>query len=170
MILTRSRPSAVRAVASTILVLGLFAASPSEARFRGGGAVYGFSDCEAHGFQASYVQPVRVRHRPVEEYGAPGYVTIFPATGGAYSIRTDERLVPRGRTWIRVRGHSVWSTLYAWPNRPRPRLRVFEQRIVFPEGETDITNAEVIVIRFRVQNFNGLAGCNADVGATLHRE
>jgi len=168
MTLIRPRPSVTRLAALVVLALGVVAAAPAEARFRGGGAVYDFNGCEAHGLQASYVQPVRVEHRPIEEFGAPGFVTIFPATGGAYSIQANEPLIARGRTRLRARGHSVWSTLYAWPNRPR--LRIFEQRIVFPEGETEITDAEVIVIRFRVWNFNGLAGCLADVGATLRRE
>jgi hypothetical protein len=62
----------------------------------------------------------------------------------------------------------VMSTFFVL-SPERPRVRPVQRRITLPEGATDITAAQEVMMRLRVENWGGVAGCSATVAGTLRR-
>jgi subtilisin family serine protease len=133
--------------------------------FRGGGSLFAFtSACTAAGWtQAIY--PIELRYGPGEVNGYPTQTAIL--------FRTDSHHLqvwePFAATTSVFNGLGrVMSTFFVL-SPERPRVRPVQRRITLPEGATDITAAQEVMMRLRVENWGGVAGCSATVAGTLRR-
>jgi hypothetical protein len=155
--------------ATAALTLGTGAA---QADFRGGGALFAFTDaCAQHGWAVGGAVPARIRYAASEDNpgGAPpSQVTIAFATGTEHFSLWGPFLP--STTFSGAAGRQIWSFFTFYSNAPRIRTvqRVVTQRIN-PVLPATIPNASEVVLRLRIQNFNNLVGCAVTMSATLRR-
>lgn len=147
------------ALAALLGAFGAVAANAQEAtHFRGGGFAANFVGCEDHGISGTFM--VNARYRPAEVTGAENYsdLSILLPWGAASFGRQG----PLDFTFQSVQGNQIITSAYRLS--PRPRIRVLSQD---PEVITDQTHE--VQMRVRIRHFNGLSGCQADVGLVMLR-
>ena len=140
-----------------VSAFGLAAAPVSAIEFRGGGAMYGFSGCEAQGWSGANM--VRARFTPAADNGGRNTLTLFPTIGGAINFQFDDPL-ERSNTWRRAWGSAMWQNPGTMD--PRPRLRVRGFSITAPDG-ADLANATDIQMRLQIRRFNWMSSCRINL-------
>jgi hypothetical protein len=150
----------------------LLSAGTAQADFRGGGAVFGFTDsCAAGGWPVGSMMPVRIRHSASEDNpgGAPpSQITLaFPTLTEHYSLWGAFTPSP---SFFGAAGRQVGSFFVFYPQRPLIRVvqRAVTERMN-PSGPVTVQNARELILRLRIQNFGNLSGCAATVTASLRR-
>lgn len=148
--------------AALAVLFGAFSAVSATAQeavhFRGGGFAANFSGCEDHGISGAFA--VSARYSPAEVTGEDNYtdLSILVPWGAASFSRQG----PLDFTFQSVQGTQIVTGAYRVS--PRPRIRIMSQD---PEVITEQTRE--IQMRVRIRNFNGLSGCQADVGLVMSR-
>jgi hypothetical protein len=162
-------PQIMAAAAAAALLVGTGGA---QADFRGGGALFGFTNiCTQHGWPVGGVSPVRVRYAASEDNqngSPPSQVTLSFATGTEH-LSLWGPFVPSA-TFSGAAGRQIWSFFTFYSNAPR--IRTVQRTIlrqVNNSGPATIPNAQEVLLRLRIQNFNNLAGCAATLAAVLSR-
>jgi hypothetical protein len=161
-----------RSLAGTLVAALLLSVGQAQADFRGGGALFGFTDvCAQHGWNVSGTHSIRARHAASENNpgGAPpSQITIaFPSGTEHFSVWGP--LTPSG-SFFGAAGRQTWTFFSFYNTRPLIRTvsRIVTER-VDPAGPATVQNAQELLLRLRIQNFNNLSGCSATVVATLRR-
>jgi hypothetical protein len=164
--------STFKALAGTFVTVLLLSVGQAKADFRGGGALFGFTEaCTQHGWRVAGTYSIRVRHAASEDNAGgapPSQVTLaFPAGTEHFSVWGP--LTP-STVFNGAAGRQTWTFFTFYNNRPLIRTvsRIVTER-VNPAGPATVHNARELLLRLRVQNFNNLAGCSATVVATLRR-
>lgn len=141
------------------------AAAPAAAFtiYQGGGYVGSFEGCEAQGW--SGVQTVTARLVPA---GLPGndpeaHTLVVQLGEGTHSYRIPATL-DQG-SWVDVEAWEVWSHTPRQFTDPQVRMRADRRASDFVGDLSDLRAR----LHVQVENFNGLAGCNALMGLTLRQ-
>jgi hypothetical protein len=152
------------------LVAWALSAVAAQADFRGGGAVFGFSEtCAQHGWPVPGGRGLRVRYAASEDSSEmPSQVTLDFGSGTEhFALRGP--LAPSGSFFVAA-GRQIWTRSVFYPTRPL--IRVVQRQIVEKidaAGSDTIQNARVVLLRMRIQNFNNLPDCAVTVSALLQR-
>jgi len=141
------------------------AAAPAAAftAYHGGGYVGNFVGCEAQGW--SGVQAVTARMVPagLPENNPEAHTLVVQLGEGTHSYRIPATL--EQGDWVDVEAWEVWQHLPHQFTNVQVRMRADRRASDFVGDLSDLR------ARFHVQieNFNGLAGCNALMGLTLRQ-
>lgn len=133
--------------------------------FRGGGSLFAFtSACTAAGWTQA-VYPIELRYGPGEVNGYPTQTAILFRTD-SHHLQVWEPFVATTSVFNGL--GRVMSTFFVL-SPDRPRVRPVQRRITVPDGGTDIAAAQEVMMRLRVENWGGVAGCSATVAGTVRR-
>lgn len=164
-ILKWARPALFFAV--PLLALGTTAA---QADFRGGGAVFGFSDACSAGGHDQNAQGVRIRYSASEFLGnPPSEMTVAFFTGTEHFTLWGP--MGAGSDFLGSAGRQTFTRFVFYDNRPR--MRIVQRNITRRVNESapaTLQNALEIQMRLRIQNFGNVSGCAATIAATLRRD
>lgn len=159
----------IRRSLAALALGGALIAPPAWADFRGGGALFNFTEsCRQQSWPVGGMLEVRVRHAPSELAGLPSQITIaFPTGTQHYAVW---QTLAASSTNFNGLGRRVWTDFILHPNRPR--IRPVARRITalvnagLPES---VQNAREMFLRVRIENFNDLPGCAVTLATQLRR-
>lgn len=155
--------------AAAALAAMILSGGAALADFRGGGALFGFTQtCAQQGWPVGSTLSARIRHAPQELYGNPSQVTIALA-GGTQHLAVWQPFVPSTQVFDGL-ARQVWTNFLLNPTNPR--VRIVQRRItarVNPALPESVGNAQEMFLRLRIENFNNLVGCSVTLAANLRR-
>lgn len=170
-----------RILAISALALGVTAttSTTASADFRGGGAMFAFTEvCQPFlGWGPQSVVEVQTRYldtripRPNGQTPASSEVTLAMPSGALHFSLWQAPFTEDGPGVFRGSvGRGIFSQFTFMS--PRPRMRVVSNRVVSridPNGPETLENARSVVLRLRIQNPYGVQGCAFTVSAVMVR-
>lgn len=150
---------------SASAVMQVLISGPAE-EFVGGGTVFNLTDaCAANGW-ANGPHPVRLRHSAAGD--TPGETSqlaiLWPS--GSQHLQVWASFAPSTANYAAL-GRRMWSFFVLQP--VNPRVAPVQRALMRPEGAGGASEAEEMMLRLRVVNFDGITGCSATVAGVLHR-
>lgn len=133
--------------------------------FVGGGSVFAFTPTCAQNGWAEPLHAVQLRYAPGEVNGMPSQAAILWPTGSEH-LQVWAPFAASAENFNGV-GRQMWTYFVVQPTQPR--VRPVTRRITQPPSGTDIAVATEVMVRLRVENFAGIAGCSATVAGILRR-
>jgi hypothetical protein len=146
--------------------------APAKADFRGGGIINNFTEQCPDYWPRNGTDIVRARYRASEVFGNfPSSVTLAFTTG-SMQVSLWGPMTP-SQSFFGGSMRYMFTEFFFQPGGPvGPRVRVVQRLVterLNPSGPNTVENARELVLRLRVQNFDGTPGCAVTIATTLRR-